>query len=65
MYKITAIIKKEGGSPVQWTHYTNNQITQKDVFKKFRKVNVGGRPYTVNDAIIDFKCEKVQCQSFK
>ncbi|WP_409193160.1 DUF1187 family protein [Enterobacter sp. CP102] len=63
MYKITAIIEKDGGLPVKWTRYSNKKISMKDCIKSFRKVNVVGRMYDVRVSITDFKCEKVTNQN--
>lgn len=57
MYKISAVIEKDGGAPVEWTHYTKIKKTEKECIKLFRKVIISGKSYDVKVRFSNFKCE--------
>ena len=56
MYKITATIEKEGGTPTNWTRYSKTKLTKSECEKKLSgKIS---REQKVK--LINFNCEKLQ-----
>lgn len=58
MYKITATIEKEGGTPTNWTRYSKSKLTKSECEKMLREKEAGvSREQKVK--LINFNCEKL------
>ena len=60
MYKITATIEKEGGTPTTWTRYSKSKLTQSECEKMLsgKKEAAVSREQKVK--LINFNCERLQ-----
>ncbi|ELD0487831.1 DUF1187 family protein [Escherichia coli] len=60
MYKITATIEKEGGTPVTWIRYSKTRLTKSgcEIMLSGKKEAGVSREQKVK--LIDFNCEKIQ-----
>lgn len=59
VYKITALVIKPGGSPTNWTRYTDSAMTQQQCEKWLSVKGEGGRSVSVNVTLENFSCEVV------
>ncbi|EJZ3988411.1 DUF1187 family protein [Escherichia coli] len=55
-YQINATIKKPGGGPVKWTHYSDFPMTAEECRKNFSKEKEAGKCFSVDVHISDFIC---------
>ncbi|MCZ5623346.1 DUF1187 family protein [Escherichia coli] len=59
MYKITATIEKEGGTPTNWTRYSKSKLTKSECEKMLSGKKAGvSREQKVK--LINFNCEKLR-----
>ena len=56
MYKITATIEKEGGTPTNWTRYSKSKLTKSEC----EKMLSGKISREQKVKLINFNCEKLQ-----
>lgn len=56
MYKITAIILKPGGLPVEWTCMSKERLTSTQCEKKFSRAKEAGKTVEERVFVKDFKC---------
>lgn len=47
-YQINATIKKPGGGPVKWTHYSDFPMTAEECRKNFSKEKEAGKCFSVD-----------------
>ncbi|UIU73066.1 DUF1187 family protein [Escherichia coli] len=59
MYKITATIEKEGGTPANWTRY-QNKLTKSECEKMLSGKKEAGVSREQKVKLINFNCEKLQ-----
>ncbi|WP_183052351.1 DUF1187 family protein [Salmonella enterica] len=60
MYRITAIIHKDGGSPVRWEYYSKHKINKKECVEKLSRVSVAGSTYGYHVVLENYRCRKVK-----
>ncbi|MCZ5740636.1 DUF1187 family protein [Escherichia coli] len=61
MYKITATIEKEGGTPTNWTRYSKSKLTKSECEKKCsRGKKEAGVSREQKVKLINFNCEKLR-----
>ncbi|ENH5830912.1 DUF1187 family protein [Salmonella enterica] len=58
-YQINATIKKPGGGPVKWTHYSDFPMTAEECRKNFSKEKEAGKCFSVDVHISDFICKEI------
>ena len=56
MYKITATIEKEGGTPTNWTRYSKSKLTKSEC----EKMLSGKISREQKVKLINFNCERLQ-----
>nr|WP_172692872.1 DUF1187 family protein [Escherichia coli]AVX51922.1 hypothetical protein [Escherichia coli] len=61
-YQINATIKKPGGGPVKWTHYSDFPMTAEECRKNFSKEKEAGKCFSVDVHISDFICKEIHPQ---
>lgn len=54
-YQINATIKKPGGGPVKWTHYSDFPMSAEECRKNFSKEKEAGKCFSVDVHISDFR----------
>lgn len=59
MYRISAIIEKDGGLPVEWVHISKVKKTEQECRKYFQRENAGGGSYNFHIKLLNFKCERI------
>ncbi|MCZ5975742.1 DUF1187 family protein [Escherichia coli] len=60
MYKITATIEKEGGTPTNWTRYSKTKLTKSECEKNaLREKKEAGVSREQKVKLINFNCEKL------
>ncbi|MCB8774003.1 DUF1187 family protein [Escherichia coli] len=59
MYKITATIEKEGGTPTNWTRYSKSKLTKSECEKMLSGKKRSGRFQRAESKLINFNCEKL------
>ena len=59
MYRITAVITKAGGLPVNWVRHSKNKMTKKECEELFFRRKEAGRSYGDKIAIENFLCVAV------
>lgn len=62
-YQINATIKKPGGGPVKWTHYSDFPMTAEECRKNFSKEKEAGKCFSVDVHISDFICKEIPPQN--
>lgn len=60
MYKITATIEKEGGTPTNWTRYSKSKLTKSECEKMLSGKKEAGVSREQKVKLINFNCEKLQ-----
>ncbi|EES7918498.1 double-strand break reduction protein RcbA [Escherichia coli] len=60
MYKITATIEKEGGTPTKWTRYSKSKLTKSECEKMLSGKKEAGVSREQKVKLINFNCEKLQ-----
>ncbi|EPW3925015.1 DUF1187 family protein [Enterobacter sichuanensis] len=60
MYKITAIIHKDGGSPVRWEHYSEQRMSKKECAVRFSCDSVAGSTCGYHVVLKNYRCREVQ-----
>ncbi|HDI6237124.1 TPA: DUF1187 family protein [Escherichia coli] len=69
MYKITATIEKEGGTPTNWTRYSKSKLTKSECEKMLSGKKEAGVSREQKVKLINFNCEKtsvlVSCIIYK
>ncbi len=60
MYKITATIEKEGGTPANWTRYSKTKLTKSECEKMLSGKKEAGVSREQKVKLINFNCEKLQ-----
>ncbi|END9489869.1 DUF1187 family protein [Shigella sonnei] len=60
MYKITATIEKEGGSPASWTRYSKTKLTKSECEKMLSGEKEAGASREQKVKLINFNYEKLQ-----
>ena len=60
MYKITATIEKEGGTPTNWTRYSKSKLTKSECEKILSGKKEAGVSREQKVKLINFNCEKLQ-----
>ena len=59
MYKITATIEKEGGTPTNWTRYSKTKLTKSECEKMLSGKKEAGVSREQKVKLINFNCEKL------
>ncbi|EEZ0581007.1 DUF1187 family protein [Escherichia coli] len=59
MYKITATIEKEGGTPTNWTRYSKSKLTKSECEKMLSGKKEAGVSREQKVKLINFNCEKL------
>ncbi|EAB2293818.1 DUF1187 family protein [Salmonella enterica] len=59
MYKITAIINKPGGSPVQWTRFSVVRLTKRECEKRMSGKTEAGKSLEEKVTLENFECVRV------
>ncbi|EMR6447004.1 DUF1187 family protein [Citrobacter freundii] len=59
MYKITAIIHKDGGNPVRWEHYSEQKISKKECATRLSRLSVAGSTYGYHVVLENYRCREV------
>lgn len=69
MYKITATIEKEGGTPTNWTRYSKSKLTKSECEKMLSGKKEAGVSREQKVKLINFNCREtsvlVNCIVFK
>ena len=60
MYKITATIEKEGGTPTNWTRYSKTKLTKSECEKMLSGKKEAGVSREQKVKLINFNCEQLQ-----
>ncbi|MCF3448865.1 DUF1187 family protein [Escherichia coli] len=55
-------MKKPGGGPVKWTHYSDFPMTAEECRKNFSKEKEAGKCFSVDVHISDFICKEIHPQ---
>ena len=59
IYKITATIEKEGGTPTNWTRYSKSKLTKSECEKMLSGKKEAGVSREQKVKLINFNCEKL------
>lgn len=60
MYKITAIIHKDGGNPVRWEHYSEHRMGKKECVDRLSSVSVAGSICGYHVVLENYRCREVR-----
>jgi len=60
MYKITAIIHKDGGNPVRWEHYSEQKMSKKECADRFSCDSVAGWTCGYRVVLENYRCRELR-----